>query len=169
MNLCIFAPNFGLSESVLFTCTDAPVPVCSARLAPEEEGAPHQAHLLSKATKQKPLTFYLCFHLKTETENLHHTELRFAETHFSKLRKSAARQMAHMRLSRGPFRSRGQNRFPVAAGGWLCGQMKRESSTPLQSYGMDMFSQQPGRTLEGQDDSCDLQGQATQDIRTTQD
>lgn len=94
MNLCIFAPNFGLSESVLFTCTDAPVPVCPARLAPEEEGAPHWAHLLSKATKQKPLTFYLCFHLKTKTKTLHHTELRFAEKYFSKLRKIFVRQMA---------------------------------------------------------------------------
>lgn len=26
MNLCIFAPNFGLSESVLFTCTELPTP-----------------------------------------------------------------------------------------------------------------------------------------------
>lgn len=120
MNLCIFAPNFGLSESVLFTCTDAPVPVCSARLDPEEEGEPHYAHLLSKATKQKPLTFYLRFHLKTKTENLYHTELRFAEKHFSKLRKISAWQRAHMRLSRlsrGPLRSRGQNRLAVAAGG----------------------------------------------------
>lgn len=79
-----------------------------------------KAHLLSKATKQKPLTFYLCFHLKTKTKNLHHTELRFAEKYFSKLRKISMRQMAHMPVSYGPFRSRAQKGdFLPAAGGTL--------------------------------------------------
>lgn len=50
VNLCIFAPNFGLSESVLFTCTELPAPVCSARPAVEEEAAPHPVRLLNKAT-----------------------------------------------------------------------------------------------------------------------
>lgn len=45
-----FCSYFGLSESVLFTCTELPAPVCSARPAVEEEDAPHPVRLLNPAT-----------------------------------------------------------------------------------------------------------------------
>lgn len=165
MNLCIFAPNFGLSESVLFTCTDAPVPVCPARL----EGKVHLTKLTCSAKPQhRNLSLFTCFHLKTKSKKLHHREHRFAKNktkqNFPKLRKiSCAWRMAHMPLSCGPFRSRGQNRdvpWPLG-GGARHGRMKRDSSAALQSCGREPVLLAAWER--------DLQGQATQDLGTTQD
>lgn len=54
-----------------------PIPVFSARRTLEEEDCTSLAHLLSKATKQN-LSLCTRFHLKNK--NLHHLELRFANT-----------------------------------------------------------------------------------------
>lgn len=148
MNLCIFAPNFGLSESVLFTCTDAPVPVCPARL----EGKVHLTKLTCSAKPQhRNLSLFTCFHLKTKSKKLHHREHRFAKNktkqNFPKLRKiSCAWRMAHMPLSCGPFRSRGQNRdVPWPLGGGHGMDAWRGTAAPLcRAVGGSQSSWQPG-------------------------
>lgn len=75
-----------------------PQPRVFCRLALEEEGAPHYAHLLSKATKQKPLTFYLCFHLKTRTQTYNTQNSDLPKNTFLSSEKSLCKQMACMRL-----------------------------------------------------------------------
>lgn len=127
-----------------------------------------KAHLPSKATKQKPLTFYLCFHLKTKTKNLHHTELRFAEKYVSNLRKISVWQMVYMPLSRGPFRSRGQKGDPIGCRwetAWTHGKWKQDLAAEL---GLDIALLPTAWEWEGHVDSWELQGQANQDLGTTQ-
>lgn len=85
-------------------------------------------------------------------------EVRFTEKHFSKLRKISGQPMAHVCLPHGPLRSRGRNRDPCGRR-WLTA---RADDQWKQDFAAELWDGRSSGSL-----TCDLQGQATQDLGTT--